>query len=223
MRKLEICAFNIASCIVAGEAGASRIELCASPAEGGVTPGYGTIQYAIQHLQIPVYVMIRPRGGNFVYSDAELDIMFRDIEVCKQLGVPGIATGVLRPDGTVDTEIMKRITAAAYPMGVTFHKAFDRTPDAMQALKAVIDCGCERILTSGLCATATEGAETLKQLIDEANGRIIIMPGGSVRSTNIAALAAVTGATELHSSALTGANDNFVANSAEAAAMVTAI
>lgn len=223
MRKLEICAYNIQSCLIAQRAGASRIELCASPTEGGVTPSYGTIQYAIQHLDIPVYVMIRPRGGDFVYSEAELEIMFTDIARCKEMGVPGIATGILKADNTVDVERMKELVALAHPMGVTFHKAFDRTPDAMQALDDVIACGCERILTSGLETTASQGATTIEQLINVAGNRIIIMPGGSVRSTNIATLAKTTGAAELHSSALLSAEDGYVANLNEATAMVQAL
>ena len=222
-RKLEVCAYNIESCLHAAAAGASRIELCASPAEGGVTPSYGMIEHAVQNLSIPVYIMIRPRGGNFVYSEAELDIMFTDIARCKDLSVPGIAIGILKADNTVDVERMKEIVQFAFPMGITFHKAFDRTPDAMQALEDVIATGCERILTSGLQPTATEGTPLIKQLILAAGNRITIMPGGGVRSTNIAQIAAATGATELHSSAITAASRDFVADKNEVAALVTAI
>ena len=219
---LEVCAYNIQSCRIAEQAGAKRIELCADPAAGGVTPGYGTIQYVLEQISIPAYIMLRPRGGNFVYDADELAIMCRDIQILKELGCPGIATGVLLPDGRIDTEQMKRITELAYPMGVTCHKAFDRTPDAAQALEDVIASGCERILTSGLMPTAMDGAHTLHSLVTQAAGRIIIMPGGGVRSTNLAQLRQITGATEFHSSGITSTNTDYlyIASAAEIKAMV---
>lgn len=217
---LEVCAYNIQSCIVAEKGGASRIELCASPAEGGVTPSYGTIHYAVGNISIPVYVMIRPRGGNFVYDAAELSMMREDIAICKQLGAAGIAIGILKPDNTIDTEEMKRMVALAHPMGVTCHKAFDRTPDALQALEDVIATGCERILTSGLEPTAEAGATMLATLVAKTAGRITIMPGGGVRSTNIHQLAHSTGAVELHSSALVAGTEGFVADIDEVRKMV---
>ena len=218
---LEICAYNIQACRIAESAGAGRIELCSSPGEGGVTPSYGLIKFATAHINIPVYIMIRPRGGNFVYTSDELDIMYRDIATCKELGCKGIATGVLLPDGRIDTERMKQITQLAGPMKVTCHKAFDRTPDALQALEDVIASGCERILTSGLAPTAAEGAAVLAKLVQTAGDRIIIMPGGGVRSSNIAQLAAATGAGQYHSSGITAGGDNFVPGYDEIAAMAT--
>lgn len=220
---LEVCAYNIESCIVAEQAGAGRIELCASPAEGGVTPSHGMIQYAVEHLSIPVYVMIRPRGGGFVYSESELAIMRKDIAGCKELGAAGIAIGILKPDNTIDIEEMKRMVALAYPMGVTCHKAFDRTPDAIRSLEDVIAAGCERILTSGLQPTAVQGAGTLASLVAAAAGRIIIMPGGRVRSSNIKELAITTGTKELHSSALLPGAVEYVADASEVAEMVKAM
>ncbi len=220
---LEVCAYNIKSCIIAEKAGAGRIELCASPAEGGVTPSYGMIEYAVKNLSIPVYVMIRPRGGNFVYTPEELEIMRKDIAVCKELGAAGIAIGILTADNLIDTAAMKQMVALAYPMGVTCHKAFDRTPDAMRSLEEVITAGCERVLTSGLQPTAVAGTDMLKGLVESAAGRIIIMPGGGVRSANIKDLAAATGATELHSSALLSGNVDYVADSAEVAILVAQI
>lgn len=219
-RLLEVCAYNIQSCLVAQKAGAGRVELCASPAEGGVTPSYGTIQYAVQNTTIPIYVMIRPRGGDFVYDEHELRIMRQDIATCKELGVPGIAIGILRPDNTIDTEEMTRMVELASPMGVTCHKAFDRTPDAFAALESIIAAGCERVLTSGLEATAVAGAATLAQLVANAAGRIVIMPGGGVRSSNIGAVAADTHAMELHSSALVADSIGYVANADEVMLMV---
>lgn len=220
---LEICAYNIQSCIVGELAGASRIELCSSPAEGGVTPGYGIIQYALENIAIPVFVMIRPRGGNFTYDASELSIMYKDIVKCKQMGCPGVVAGVLKADNTVDTEEMKRITELAYPMPVTFHKAFDMVPDAFQALEDVISSGCARILTSGLASTATEGARMLSGLNEMAADRIVIMPGGGIRSTNIRSLAHTTMAKELHSSAIPAGSTNNIADTDEIHAMLNAL
>ncbi len=220
---LEVCAYNIRSCMIAEKAGAGRIELCSSPAEGGVTPSYGMIEYAVNNLSIPVYVMIRPRGGDFVYNSEELAIMRRDILACKELGAAGIAIGILKADNTIDVAEMKAMVALSYPMGVTCHKAFDRTPDAMISLEEVIATGCERILTSGLQPTAMDGASMLSELIDIANDRIIIMPGGGVRSSNIKQLAIITGATQLHSSALLPHSEGFVADAGEVAELVVQI
>jgi len=217
---LEVCAYTIQTCRVAEAGGAARIELCANAAEGGVTPGYGTIKHVIEHVGIPAYVMIRPRGGNFIYDADELAIMYRDIAVCRELGCPGIVAGILRHDKTVDTEAMLRIVELAGPMKVTFHKAFDRTPDAQKALEDVIATGCERILTSGLMPTATEGAELLQRLQRQAGSRIIIMPGGGVRSGNIVQLAAETGCREFHSSCLTSRSEGYIADKEEVLAIV---
>ncbi len=217
---LELCAYNIQSCLVAEKAGASRIELCADPTYGGTTPSYGLIQYALSNISIPVFPMIRPRGGNFIYDTEELEIMKKDILACKELGCIGIATGIQLPNGHIDTENMKRLVGLAYPMLVTCHKVFDVTPDAHRSLEDVIDTGCARILTSGLHKTAVEGAAMLSHLIDEAAGRIIIMPGGSVRSSNIARLVKETGAREFHSSGLTTKEGTFIANEEEVRMMV---
>ncbi len=217
---LEVCAYNIQSCVIAEKAGASRIELCADPAQGGTTPSYGLLQYAIDHISIPIFPMIRPRGGNFIYDADELAIMEKDILACKQLGYTGIATGVQLPGGRIGTKQLKRLVALAHPMAVTCHKVFDATPDAFLALEDVIDAGCTRILTSGLKKTAIEGAPLLSQLITRAAGRIIIMPGGGVRSANIAALARETGAAEYHSSALIAKTTNYIADEEEARLMV---
>jgi copper homeostasis protein len=209
---IEICAFNIQSCYIAERAGASRIELCAGALYGGITPGIGTIKHAMEHISIPVYPMIRPRGGNFVYDADELAIMKKDIIACKELGCPGIATGAQLPGGRINTEVMKLIVAWAYPMEVTCHKAFDATPNAFLALEELIFAGCRRVLTSGMQKTAIEGAETLARLITLAAGRIIVMPGGGVRSSNIAQLIKATGATEYHSSAIASRGTNDIAD-----------
>jgi len=199
--KLEIIGFNIESCITAQEAGANRIELCDNPQEGGTTPSYGFIKAARNKLLIELYAMIRPRGGDFLYSDEEYEIMKADIEMCKHLGCDGIVTGILNKDGNVDKQRTAALVGYAYPLGVTFHRAFDRVDDPFSAIEDVIDAGCERILTSGLRPKAIDGIQTIKELIDRNEDRIIIMPGSGVNSENIIHIAKSTGATEFHSSA----------------------
>jgi copper homeostasis protein len=204
---LEVCAFNLQSAVIAEKVGAARVELCENPSDGGTTPSYGTLQRTREKISIALYPIIRPRGGNFLYDEEEFAIMQKDILLCKQLGCDGISTGVQNQDGTIDTERLKRIVEWAYPMGVTCHRVFDAAPDAFKALEEVIDCGCERILTSGQKATAPEGADVLQQLVQQADGRIIIMPGAGVRASNIQALIQQTGAIEFHTSARMAAPD----------------
>lgn len=201
MYKLELIAFNIQSCIDAQNAGAHRIELCANPAEGGTTPSYGLIKAARNILKIDLYPIIRPRGGDFLYTDEEFDIMKSDINVCKVFGCNGVVIGMLNADGTIDKKRCKELVEYAKPMKVTFHRAFDRANNLQQALEDVIETGCERILTSGGVPDAMNGAETIAALVKQANDRIIIMPGSGVRSGNIKILAEKTGAVEFHSSA----------------------
>jgi len=220
---LEICAFNIQSCIIAEKAGAGRIELCADPLQGGTTPSFGLIEYALHHISIPIFPMIRPRGSDFIYDDDEMAIMKKDILVCRQLGCPGIATGMQSADKRINTEQLKRIVEWAHPMQVTCHKVFDQAPDALQALEDVITTGCSRILTSGLQKTALEGAAVLSQLISQSAGRIIIMPGGGVRSSNIAQLIHEIGATEYHSSALLATNSYHTADELEIKILTTTL
>jgi copper homeostasis protein len=217
---LELCVYNIQSALIAQQHGAQRIELCADPKSGGITPSYGTIQHAVAHLTIPIYCMVRPRGGNFVYDDDEKEIMKKDILQCKELGCRGIATGAQLPTGELDVEFMKRMVEWAYPMGVTCHKVFDVTANAMTSLDAVLATGCERILTSGLQPTAMAGSATLAELRAQANGRITIMAGGSVRSTNLQQLIAATGLTEYHSSALISKTDTYIADAHEVQQLV---
>jgi copper homeostasis protein len=198
---LEVIAFTIESVLLAQQSGAHRIELCDNPAEGGTTPGYGTIKTAREKTRLLLYPIIRPRGGDFLYSDEAFEIMKRDVMLCKELGCDGVVTGLLQADGSVDKKRTAALVEAAYPLGVTFHRAFDRVANPFEALEDIIATGCERILTSGLKPTAPEGAETLAQLVRQADDRIVIMPGSGVRSDNIAALARQTGAVEFHSSA----------------------
>ncbi|HEV2353773.1 MAG TPA: copper homeostasis protein CutC [Puia sp.] len=198
---LEICAFNLPSALIAQAAGADRIEFCTGPQEGGVTPSAGLIRMARQKLSIPLYPIIRPRDGDFLYSDDEYRVMLDDIAICKAAGCDGVVVGMLLADGNVDRERCARLVERAYPMGVTFHRAFDRAIHPLEAMETILAIGCERILTSGQRPVATEGVELLSGLVREADGRIVIMPGSGVRASNIAELAAKTAAVEFHTSA----------------------
>ncbi len=198
---LETIAFNVESCTKAQTAGAQRIELCDNQGEGGTTPSYGFIKAARQKLQIQLYPIIRPRGGDFLYSDDEFEIIKADIKICKDLGCDGVVIGMLHEDASIDKVRCSQLVNLAYPMGVTFHRAFDRVINMEQALEDIIEIGCERILTSGLYPTAMEGLSNLKELISLSNERIIIMPGSGVRASNIAEIALQTSAVEFHSSA----------------------
>ena len=201
--KLEVIGFTIESCLIAQAAGAHRIELCDNPSEGGTTPSYGFIKTARENLSIELYPIIRPRGGDFLYSEIEFELMKADIQICKNLGCDGVVIGMLNSDGTVDKQRCKQLVDIAQPMGVSFHRAFDRTKDPFKALEDIISIGCERILTSGQKSVATDGAALLNELVKQANGRIIIMPGSGVRSDNIETLVKKTNAIEFHTSART--------------------
>ncbi|WP_127124668.1 copper homeostasis protein CutC [Pseudoflavitalea rhizosphaerae] len=201
MAILEICAYNIQSALIAEKAGAARVELCASAPEGGITPSPGTLRLTREKLSIQLYPIIRPRGGDFLYDDKELAIMRQDILFCRSIGCEGISTGVQLANGYIDTDRMKRIIEWAYPMQVTCHRVFDSTPDAFRSLEELIACGCERVLTSGHATAAPEGTALLAKLVEQAAGRIIIMPGAGVRAGNIKALRDHTKATEFHTSA----------------------
>jgi len=198
---LEVIGFTIEGCIAAQKAGAHRIELCDSPADGGTTASYGFIKTAREKLQIELFPIIRPRGGDFLYSDNEFEIMKTDVRLCKESGCDGVVIGMLTKDGKVDKKRCGALVDSAYPLGVTFHRAFDRTVDAFEALEDIIEIGCERILTSGQKPNASEGVELIKQLIEKADDRIIIMPGSGVNSKNILQIAETTAAVEFHSSA----------------------
>jgi copper homeostasis protein len=203
MYKLEVIAFTLDSCSLIEKAGAHRIELCDNPGEGGTTPSFGFIKKARVLTNIDLYPMIRPRGGDFLYSIDEFETMKQDVENCKQLGCDGVVIGLLNADGTVDRVRTSILVDKAYPMSVTFHRAFDRTRDAVEALETLIDVGCERVLTSGLMPNVSSGKLLLKQLVETADDRITIMPGSGVRHNNIAELAQFTGAVEFHTSART--------------------
>jgi copper homeostasis protein len=198
---LEVIAFNLESCLIAERSGAHRIELCDNPGEGGTTPSYGMIRQARKQTTIALFPIIRPRGGDFVYSDDEFDIMKADLSICKTLGCDGVVLGLLDVTGNIDVARTRELVRIAYPMSVTFHRAFDRANDPTKALEDVIACGCERVLTSGQHETAYAGIQLINELIVKADERIIIMPGSGVRSDNIAEIATKTGAKEFHSSA----------------------
>lgn len=200
---LEICANSLASALAAQNGGAQRIELCENLNEGGTTPSYGTIISVRKQLDIKVYVLIRPRSGDFFYSDEEFSVMKEDIKICKKLGCDGVVIGLLDQYGNVDTKRTKELVNLANPMGVTFHRAFDCSNDGLKALEDIINCGCERILTSGMHNTAIEGSSFLKVLVDRSAGRINIMPGSGINEQNILILKETTSAKEYHLSAKT--------------------
>ena len=199
--QLEVPVYNIESALAAYTGGADRLELCASPAEGGITPSYAMIEYVKKNVPIPVNVMIRPRGGDFLYSDDEFEIMKKDIEICKSLGVNGVVFGILLPNGNIDRNRCKELVALSQPLTTTFHRAIDRCAAPLKALEDIIDCGFERILTSGQHNKAIDGIDLIRQFNAISNQRIIIMPGSGVNEDNIAEIALKTTCRELHSSA----------------------
>jgi copper homeostasis protein len=196
--KLEICVDNVESAIEAQNAGADRIELCNNLMEGGTTPGFGTISSARNNLTIGLHVIIRPRGGDFLYSRLDYDIMRRDIEFCGECGVDGIVLGILLPDGTIDIDRTVKLTELARPMSVTFHRAYDMCKDPFKGLEDVMATGADRLLTSGQKNSAEEGVGLINQLIKLAGKRVIIMPGSGINSSNITHIAVATGANEFH-------------------------
>ena len=194
---IEVCIDSVQSAINAQQAGAARVELCDNLFEGGTTPSAGTIAVTRKQISIGLQVIIRPRGGDFLYTDLEMEIMKKDILTAKELGVDGVVIGILTSEGRVDTKRCAVLVELSRPMNVTFHRAFDMTQDPFSALEAIIDLGCERLLTSGQQRTAIEGKELIAQLQEKAAGRIIIMPGGGVDEYNIDQMAAC-GVEECH-------------------------
>ena len=199
--KIEVVVFSVDGALAAQRGMADRVELCENNAEGGTTPSYGTIKEARKKLSIDLHVMIRPRGGDFLYSETEYEIMQNDIQQCKSLGVNGVVFGMLLSNGDVDLVRSKKLVELAKPMSSNFHRAFDRAVNPIQAMEDIIECGFERILTSGQRNSAVEGIGMLAELVNKANKRIIIMPGGGVREDNIEELIHKTGAKEYHTSA----------------------
>ncbi|MQP24600.1 copper homeostasis protein CutC [Flavobacterium sp. LMO8] len=207
LKRIEIACFNIESALIAQKAGANRVELCADMSVGGTTPSIEIIQQAREHLNIDLYVMIRPRGGSFVYSDVEFEQMKLEIETIKKLGVNGFVFGILKNDKTINIEQNKVLVELSKPFSCTFHRAFDEVSDYKQVLEDVISCGFSTILTSGTFPNVIEGKEVLKQLVNQANNRIEIMPGGGLRSTNISELNETVKANWYHSSAITDGSE----------------
>ena len=201
-RIIEVCANSARSCVEAEAGGARRVELCAGIPDGGTTPSYGEICMA-QKLapSIDINVIIRPRGGDFLYTSAEVEAMLLDIELAKQLKVHGVVFGCLTKQGDIDVPLMRRLIEASKPLSVTCHRAFDVCRDPFVALEQLIELGCDRILTSGQQPDAVQGVPLIKELVQRSGERIIIMPGCGVREDNIARIEAETGAKEFHTSA----------------------
>jgi copper homeostasis protein len=197
---VEIATSDFATTAAAVEGGAHRIELCANLAEGGVTPSQGTIRQCREKFSVLLFPIIRPRGGDFLYTDDEFLIMLQDVQFCRQAGCDGVVIGLLLADGNIDVRRTAALAEAAYPMGVTFHRAFDRCRDPFEALEQLISIGCERILTSGQQPAAPDGVELIAALNKAADDRLVIMPGSGVRKDNVKELADKTGCTEFHSS-----------------------
>ena len=197
---IEIATSDFTSSQSAAKGGADRIELCDNLSEGGTTQSEATIKYCREKLDVQLFPIIRPRGGDFLYTNDEYNIMRNDIRLCKALNCDGVVIGLLHADGSIDVQRTARLVELAYPIEVTFHRAFDRCVDPFLALEQLIQVGCSRILTSGQRPTVMEGLELVEKLVNAANDRIIIMPGSGVRKENIADIANRTGATELHSS-----------------------
>jgi copper homeostasis protein len=181
--ELEVIGFDLAACLIAQSHGANRIELCANPDEGGTTPSYGMIAIAREHTSIQLFPIIRPRGGDFLFTDLEFHAMLADVEQCGLLGCDGVVIGMLSKDGYVDVARCSELIRRAGSMQVTFHRAFDRVKDPMRSLEDIIDLGCARILTSGLRPNVDLGKDMLRTLVDAAGDRITIMPGAGVRAT----------------------------------------
>ena len=212
-KKLEIACFNLESALIAQENGADRIELCNGIKVGGTTPTVAIIENAKQNVSVDLYVMIRPRGGNFVYSDEEFQLMKQDILKIKTSGVTGFVFGILTNNNTIDIEKNKELIDLAEPIPCTFHRAFDAVENYNKALENVIECGFSTVLTSGTFSNVMEGKNVLRELVIQAKERITIMPGGGLRSTNISELDELVNANFYHSSAIIDGSE--IANSEE--------
>ena len=195
---LEACIDSVADAIAAKRVGAGRVELCANLGEGGTTPSVGLIHTITAKVSIPAVVMIRPRGGGFVYSSDEMEVMLRDIDAAQRAGTQGIVSGVLHPDGRVNAADTRALLQAAAPLPFIFHRAFDQVRDLDEALDTCLACGVARILTSGGCVTAFEGMNALRRLCRLAGNRVQIMAGGGIRANHIREIIEQTGVREIH-------------------------
>ncbi|TKC10070.1 copper homeostasis protein CutC [Pedobacter polaris] len=198
---LEICANSFSSALAAEKGGANRVELCENMAEGGTTPSYAQIKLCKEKLSIQVWPIIRPRGGDFLYTDDEFELMKEDIKICKSLNCDGVVTGILLTNGKIDKKRCVELIELAKPIPVSFHRAFDMSNDLEKALDDLIELGFIRVLTSGGANNAYEGIDTIHKLVKQANGKIEIMPGAGINPHNIQEIATKTGAKNFHSSA----------------------
>lgn len=197
--KLEVCCGDLQSVCAAKEGGAHRVELCRALDVDGLTPSEDMMAAAIG-MGIPVQVLIRPREGNFVYNEEEVQNMLRDIRLAKRLGANGVVIGALKPDGSIDEETVRRLVEEAEGLSITFHRAFDVCTRPLEALEQIIALGCHRLLTSGQAPTAEQGIPLIKKLVEQSAGRIIIMPGAGVNPQNARRILSETGASEIHGS-----------------------
>lgn len=198
---LEICVGSIDSCLEAQKGGADRVELCADLVEGGITPDYATIVYAKENLKIDTMVMIRPRGGDFMYNDLEFSLMKENIQLCKRVGVKGVVFGLLSPEGDVDIERVSQLVKIAYPLEVCFHRAIDMTKDYDKAFRGIIICGCNRVLTSGQKNKAIEGIANIAEVQKKYGSQIEIMAGSGVNAQNVEEIYRQSGINNFHFSA----------------------
>jgi copper homeostasis protein len=195
---IEACVDTVHSALAAEAGGADRIELCDNLVEGGTTPSAGMIEECVARLGIPVFVIIRPRGGDFLYTSSDITVMLRDIAHARRLGVAGIVTGALERNATVSGNVMSELLIAASPLPVTFHRAFDACRDPKRALETLVELGASRVLTAGQAATALQGATAIAASVEQAAGRITIIAGGGVNEDNVAEVVRITGVTEVH-------------------------
>lgn len=198
---LEIAANSLGSALAAQAGGADRVELCANLVEGGTTPSHGTLAVTRDRLHIPLYALIRPRTGDFCYAVADIEVMLRDIETFVALGCDGVVIGALDVEGDVDIPTCRTLIAAAAPLGVTFHRAFDAARDQIGALQTIIELGCERVLTSGGEAVALAGVERIAELVEQAASRLVVMAGAGVNASNVREIVERSHVRELHASA----------------------
>jgi len=203
----EVPVESLAEALKAEAQGANRIELCDNLFVGGTTPSYGTIRICKKILQVPIMVMIRPRGGNFVYTSHETEAMIEDIKTCKKIGVNGIVTGVLKDKNQIDIKVLKLLINEAKPLEITFHKAIDETPDPILSLKQLIELGIKRVLTSGQAATAQEGSIIMNKMIKKADSKIIVMPSGKISNKNFQQIRELIPCYEYHGRTITGPLD----------------
>lgn len=210
---LEIACFNLESCTIAQDAGADRIEFCADYSLGGITPNHNDILKAKQMLNVPLHVIIRPRGGDFNYSQHEIELMKKDIEFCKTNNIDGVVFGILNSDNTINTSANKELVELAKPMSVTFHRAIDECVDLEKALEQIIELGFHKVLTSGGKQNALEGIDKLKESQEKFGEKITIIPGGGIRSNNIEKISLETKCHQFHSAAIMDSSD--ICNSQE--------